>query len=636
MLKEFTKLTVLVFVFSSFATARQADASDPCESQFRNGCGRLIISMLGAGELSPNEYGWDSIGLQSNNHLKQFSPTNPKIPVQAMAISSDPEFNAHVPKYFGAKKSAFLGTQPNSVDSLQNEIFVNSDKSKIRQAIRNFENDPECQRLKKERGLESVLPLLKVEILMDGEYTESQGEPAFPSWPTNDGNGDANKWKQNREFFEKSDWNKMMGMLSGAVVQTFVTTCQGSKLASFFDRSVQDQNACSCFVSGTAANQDDFTLNGGRPTWNYAMSDHGLSNAQASARNNWQGANNIASMLPGIYSKNSGLVLFNSNSKDDNPRNYISTSFEKNPLMGFVYTSADSLAEEALKKLPSTADILAAQFTNEMPPLTPFKTDNIQLARVNEQVNELERSFEPVYQESTNRLSSTDFDKHYAQFADCANGIALVNPKTKKKIDCESLKTISTEIFSKPNGQAEIDYVRSKVELGDNVKKYNVRELWKSYIGKKAPLSDVFTGLDAIWKSYELYRQNLAAVVFKKSGNDRKITPAIEAAVNHMTENFEKAFDSVRSQVFNELRREAMQVKIARMKHAANLVAKNADTLPAGYADKFLKDMSSKLNCLTQFAVGPKFDENRPGKLPMPTLVTNDKTKAHTEVDGGR
>lgn len=28
--------------------------------------------------------------------------------------------------------------------------------------------------------------------------------------------------------------------------------------------------------------------------------------------------------------------------------------------------------------------------------------------------------------------------------------------------------------------------------------------------------------------------------------------------------------------------------------------------------------MASKLNCLTQFAVGPKWDANGPGKLPVP------------------
>ncbi len=610
---------VTQLLVSTKDTAKQADASDPCESQFRSSCGRLIISLLGAGEISTNEHGWDSIGLQSANHLKQFSPTNPKILVQALAISSDPEFNAFGPKYFGRKKSIFLGTQPNSVESLAEEILVTSDESKIRQAIKTFEKDPECQKLKKARGLESVLPLIKVEILMDGEYTEFLDEPAFPSWSTRDGTGQVSKWRENRAFFKKSDWEKMMGLLEGAVIQTFIITCQGSKLAAFFEAGEDAEKTCNCFISGTAADQDDFTLNQARPTWNYAMPDRGLSNASPSTPNNWQGTGSITNMVPDVYVKNAGLVLYDSKSKEENPKKYVSIfSYERNPLMGFVYTSADALAAEALKKLPGGSDILAAHFISEMPALTPYKTDNARFTRLNEQINELELSYEPVYQESVKGLSSTDFDKHYAQFADCANGTSPPDAKTKNKIDCETLSEISSAIFANPKGPTENNYVRSKVKLGENVNKHVVRELWKSHIEKKASLSDVYIGLDAIWQSYENCRHSLTEVIINKPADDPKITPPVKAAANYMTENFEKAFDSVRPQLFNELRREAMQVKIARMRHAANLVAQNADTLPAGDADQFLKDLSSKLNCLTQFAVGPKWDANGPGKLPVP------------------
>lgn len=108
-----------------------------------------------------------------------------------------------------------------------------------------------------------------------------------------------------------------------------------------------------------------------------------------------------------------------------------------------------------------------------------------------------------------------------------------------------------------------------------NIKTHNVRELWKSHITKKASLSDVFTGLDAIWTSYESFRQSLEAITSDQPGNDREITAAEKAAAKYMIENFDKAFDSIRPQVFSELRREAMEVKIARMRHAANLVARH-------------------------------------------------------------
>ncbi len=217
----------------------QADGSDPCNFQSRNVCGRLIISFLGAGKISikkvsEKDADWDGIGIQSASHFKQFSPLNPKISVQGVAISSDDKFNEFMPTYFKGNKGKFVGIQPNSVDALKDEIFVISDKSQIQKAINNFEKDPACIELKKKLGTKSVMPFIITEILVDGEYAESDGKPAIPSWPHKTDSGNSSDWSQNKAYFGKEDWRKMIGMLKGSIVHTFLTTCKGSKLAYYF------------------------------------------------------------------------------------------------------------------------------------------------------------------------------------------------------------------------------------------------------------------------------------------------------------------------------------------------------------------------------------------------------------------
>lgn len=58
-------------------------------------------------------------------------------------------------------------------------------------------------------------------------------------------------------------------------------------------------------------------------------------------------------------------------------------------------------------------------------------------------------------------------------------------------------------------------------------------------------------------------------------------------------------------------------MKLERTRQAAHLLAEHPDALPEGEAARLLWEMASKLNCLTQYAVGPAFDQQAPGPAPV-------------------
>jgi len=330
-------------------------------------------------------------------------------------------------------------------------------------------------------------------------------------------------------------------------------------------------------------------------------------------------------MLPALYNKHKGAILTPLNHPLGRPLIPLSEggddiSYKRNPLMGFVWTSADVLAEEALENLrdatPSaraTAKaILDAQYMHEMPPNLPHKiAPPISLKdpyeRVMARLAEMEASYESVLNDPERRLDSTVFDEEIAKFADCIQG------RTNRS--CEAILAFINEIGESPQDQGEGDFNQIRVAFIDLLIKNKVREIWKAYHAGDKPLAEVFLGLDEMWYAYEKFKTNLVAIVFDfdRSGENREVPEGVKEAFVVIAESFEKAYASVKPWVFEELRNEAIRVKLTRMRQAANLLAEHGASLPDGYAARTLGDMASKLNCLTQYPVGPAFDAPGPG-----------------------
>jgi thiol-disulfide isomerase/thioredoxin len=135
------------------------DFKDPCDPRGRAFCGRLIISMIAAGEEPFSQsklhrhLADDIFEYNAFNHLKQFSQTGGALPVNALGFSSDDGFNAKATALFeGSKNGKCMGTHLMSADTFQQVLGVSSQKSYLQEAIAEFEQNPECIKLKEENG----------------------------------------------------------------------------------------------------------------------------------------------------------------------------------------------------------------------------------------------------------------------------------------------------------------------------------------------------------------------------------------------------------------------------------------------------------------------------------------------------
>jgi len=274
------------------------DAGDPCDPRGRAFCGRLIISMIGAGEepraLHPSHrhFADDVFEYNALAHLKQFSPTGDQLPVRAVAFSSDQGFNARAPGFFGSGKGRFVGAHSMSEDIFPLAFGANEQESIIREAIAELEGTPECQKLKTELGIESIAQLLKVEVIIDGHYSDRSDQPSLTAWKHSHESGTFADWQQsNMGFFHKEQWKMLTDTLQGAVIQTFNTSCQSSAMAADFERFVDHQmpNAqCSCFVGAASRDQEEYGNSMYNPFLNSAMKDEGLLiRSSLATPNNW-------------------------------------------------------------------------------------------------------------------------------------------------------------------------------------------------------------------------------------------------------------------------------------------------------------------------------------------------------------
>jgi uncharacterized membrane protein len=624
----------------ALAAALRSDAGkDPCDPRTRQFCGRLIISMIGAGEepeamfTAHKKVADDIFEYNALSHLKQFSPTGGALPVKALAFSSDAGFNAQAPNLFKAENGKFMGAHAMSADTFPQVLGANAQKSHLQQAIAEFEQNKECKALKEKHKLESIVPLLKVEVIMDGHYDEKNGgQPGLAAWKHSHDTGTAAKWEQpgtDVGFFQKEQWKMLADTLQGAVIQTFNTACRSSKMAADFERFIDQQmpnTQCSCFVAAAAKEQKEYGVSAVNPFLNSAMKDEGAAlRANFAKANDWEGAANAVSMLPHLYNKHKVAVLTPVDHPLGPPLRSLSASeaadvpgtkvhYKRNPLMGFVWSSADILAEEALEEIKGepAISILNAQYMHEIPPgllekVSPAAGLRDDYIRIMGHIEKTERQYQPLFSESKKRLDSTVFDREYGNFSDCNNATGVMRDT------CLKMHIAIKEIEANPVTETDGKFKIAKIALISALQTHNVREIWKGYVGGTKKVGDVFTGLDEIWDAYRAFKINLSALSFGSSGEDRQVHADIQKGLDFMTDSFEKAYASIQNQVFEELRNEAIKVKLARMRQAANLLAQN------GSRDSThkLKDMASKLNCLTQYAVGPAFDQQQPGPAPI-------------------
>jgi len=170
--------------------------------------------------------------------------------------------------------------------------------------------------------------------------------------------------------------------------------------------------------------------------------------------------------------------------------------------------------------------------------------------------------------------------------------------------------------------QASEDYVIAAGKLHALTKGGALKKLTVTMLGNNNTHDETMRKMNEIWEEFKLFNDAISKYR-RENSPDSEIPIALRVKLVAATKSFAAANDTIRDYYFEFFRSEALQVKLARAKAAAHLIARNKDNLPAGYADKYLKNMASKLNCLTQYAVGPKYDQKRAGRLSVPLINHN-------------
>lgn len=268
-----TQDSLLAKVFPAHVLAKVLDPGDPCEARFRAGCGRLIVPVVAAGELpkknphpesdprhktfDPQE--WDSLEYDSFLATKQFSPhSESELMVQVVAITSDEALAKNIGSFINGPKTHYLGHAKTSLKHKNSPSI----EQRFNEAIKNFENDTFCRKLMNRHGMTSVLPLLKVEYIIDSEFAHMDvAKPGLPAWSDDSKAGSINDWLNDGQLaFYSSDWSKLTRPLVGSVEQSFVNSCNAAALAKAFERDTAS-GACICFVAATDSEQSE--LSGG-------------------------------------------------------------------------------------------------------------------------------------------------------------------------------------------------------------------------------------------------------------------------------------------------------------------------------------------------------------------------------------
>jgi hypothetical protein len=627
----------LLAVVATIAFPSEAYADDSCVA-----CGRLIILIVGAGETpNPNPYkpdapeyryfdplGNDSLEYDAIGHLKQFSALpSGKLPVQVILISSDASLKKKAESLSKASKST-ISVLPNSLDSLKR--LTESEDSELRRAIRRFETASTCKELMRQRHLTSVLPLIKVDFLVDSHFSRENSECGISTWSLSSRSGSGSEWRADGgKVLTKQLWKNLTDKVSGSTTQMFFSGCKAGRLASIFENYSND-NSPSCFVASTNQTQDDYGGGGFRPTFNNAIRD-GI-RFKETFTNTWDGARNIIDMVPDLYNKFEGMIF----PKDagSNPYRLIANTNLRNPLVGFIYTSADALAEEGFKKIGEISDDTAfvehptglakaevkalssrqnfrenaqgafyAQATDELPSIGADSGSSEMVKRIEEQIAAINRSFAFIYQEDDGIASTAgEFKKHYTSFGDCAS------ESSEQPSDCKDLDAYFDSIFKlNTPSENEEKFKNSYIAFADALKVSRPHAAWKAYTAHQISLGELFENLHRLRMAYLDLVRDFSEVV-KDAGESAEVKRHRQT-FDRMTGDFEAAFSAIREPICKAFRKDALRLKLAKIEIATRLVAQHGDALQPGYADEFLKKMSRKLDLLTKVPVGPMFDK---------------------------
>ena len=275
-----------------------------------------------------------------------------------------------------------------------------------------------------------VLPFLKTEIVIEGQNADG----SIPLWSDKNQSGKLDKWEEQPDpkALDKDLIAKLRARLGGSVVQTFIDACDGRTIGDHFET----KDECSCYLSVTGQRTLIF-VGGDRPSFfSGTMPDKGLAMRALKAKS--QGAPSVAEMSAQLNSNLETYTGVSGNRTAFDP--IFAAGSNINPLLSFLYNSADSRAEKILAQLDKekvdgsrAGLLLSAGFSEQLPQkivLSTSGTESPELKKILEITALLRNVYVPYTKDVATPQKNSTFEDEMKKFRNCATSKKPPEPKS--------------------------------------------------------------------------------------------------------------------------------------------------------------------------------------------------------------
>jgi hypothetical protein len=507
--------------FICFFQAVTSNAGEPCEPSKCQTCGRLVISIVGAGDVTDDSNRQIDTPVynarhsaEAYRHLLQFTAgKDATLPSKHIVITSDPYFKNWLKSLPFSPKVSLVGIVDNSIPAFDRMIDPSSKDSPLNRALSAFKKNTGCRWLMGKS--DNVLPFLKVDIIVDGELAEANesskknrvyGISTF----RNEGTvGTYEKWMREGNVIGKDELSKLMRRLSGSLAHIFVKTCKAGLIGNLFDSAMEDAGVCGCYVG--VSDEDQIHYSGGTvgmPAFNYAMANQGKEFRKIAVSNSfgkWQTNTSMVNMEAALLDQHKILVMNAFDPESTDTAVLKPLKLHRNPLFGFGYTSADALTNKALALLqqnPSTSElakqITDSEFISEVQqiPIKPYTSGagpevDAKIKRIRTLLAEARNQLRTLIDNNPKeKLDTTIFDSEVANFYSCLKSSNAENDFWNEF--CATIRNDIEQINKKIGSHSQLspDETVFRHNYGTflrTLKDLKFEDLWKQYLKGEIP-----------------------------------------------------------------------------------------------------------------------------------------------------
>jgi hypothetical protein len=627
----FSGALILFVQALSVDTRGEIDRSDPWDPN-RKFCGRLTIHLNGAGEMRPIlkdgvEGERNILGEYAEANFRDlYGGDQTSMPSISLLMSSDLNVQRTINKFAAKERKIFGGAIFSSSEDAFQEFLSNDIKiSLLEKAIDYFAKTDGCKRLMGQE--KSVLPYLKTEIVIETDHAPT----GIPIWSEKNETGSLDSYYQqdHPKVIDSQLLTKLRDRLGRSVVQTFVDACEAVEIA----QAIQNSSECSCYISTT--DENTYITPNADSTSKFSP---GLTEIKGvNDPNPLLESRNAIRMIPKMMGS---FQTYTYSPKDGSGRASIFRPCDRiNPLLCFVYNSADARADGVLRTLAKEevegslprqladanfiSDIQSALEIRQKEPLANKQTDernsnHIQLNRVLALSGLIRKQWSSITNDAREDANDYSYLEFMTRFRKCAD---RQNPP---EVCGAFSKVFQTAVHGTGASGVQIsedrDLIDGRDELLAAFDRIDVPNLLGRYKTREITLTDLLRQLKQLSDTFELYREKLTKYAKENNGGD--LPKELAPAFREMNGSFRSGMYAIQRKFFPILRKEALEVRLSKIEETAKLLDRHRNEM-VGTMDlnRELQGLGNDLACLFYYPVGPAFDRTN-GSLPNADLLT--------------